>query len=48
MNSQLTSQEYKEALQLITEYAQTNMLLLDYRQKQLLKRYFQEYINNKN
>ena len=38
----LTNEERKEALQLIIEYTRTKMLLVDERQKQLIKRYIEE------
>lgn len=38
----MTSEEMKEALELLIEYAQTGMLCIDERQRQLLKRYSEE------
>lgn len=38
----MSSEEMKEALELLIEYAQTGLLCIDERQRQLLKRYSEE------
>lgn len=38
----MTNAEFKEALELFIEYQQTKMLLIDERQRQLLKKFFEE------
>lgn len=40
----MTSDEYKECVDILAEYAKTKMLCLDERQKKLLKKFAEEHI----
>ena len=35
----MTSEEFREVLEILTEYAQTGLMCIDERQRQLIKKY---------